>query len=104
MSKGFIKHQLNNVDIVGYDNQALNMFAENFMLADKGRTWERGGQFVKSMAYTFTNENLDKIFKIMNVKGKKVLTVGSSGDQALYAIGKGAKKVTIIDANPMTLP
>ena len=104
MSKGFIKHQLNNVDIVGYDNQALNMFAENFMLADKGRIWERGGQFVKSMAYTFTNENLDKIFKIMNVKGKKVLTVGSSGDQALYAIGKGAKKVTIIDANPMTLP
>jgi 16S rRNA C1402 (ribose-2'-O) methylase RsmI len=52
--------------------------------------------------YTFSNENLDHLFKKVNVKGKKVLTVGSGGDQAIYSIYKGAREVDLIDANVLT--
>ena len=52
--------------------------------------------------YTFSNENLDHLFKKLNVKGKKVLTVGSGGDQAIYSIYKGAREVDLIDANVLT--
>ena len=38
----------------------------------------------------------------LNLKNKSVLTVGSSGDQALNAILSGAKDITIIDANIFT--
>lgn len=54
--------------------------------------------------YPFSNEYLTQFFKQVDVDGKSVLTVGSSGDQMLSAIMNGAKKVTLIDGNPMTLP
>lgn len=53
--------------------------------------------------YPFSNENLDETFSIFNPKEKSVLTVGSSGDQVIWALAKGANKVTLIDANPMSL-
>ena len=50
--------------------------------------------------YMYTNELQRANIKALNDKPKKkVLTVGSSGDQALTAIINGATKVTIIDAN-----
>ena len=52
--------------------------------------------------YFFSNENLDSFFNQLDVKGKRVMTVGSSGDQALYAIFKGAKHIDLIDLNIMT--
>ncbi len=48
--------------------------------------------------YQYSNENLRQLFANLNVYGKDVATVGSSGDQALNAIYYGAKNVTIIDA------
>lgn len=55
-----------------------------------------------SQVYGFSNERLDAIFTHFNFKDKRVLTVGSSGDQAINAISRGAKDVTIIDANIFT--
>ncbi|MBE7082616.1 MAG: DUF3419 family protein [Clostridiales bacterium] len=52
--------------------------------------------------YAFSNECLDDFFVHFIFKDKRVLTVGSSGDQAINAISRGAKDVTIIDANIFT--
>lgn len=52
--------------------------------------------------YLFSNENLSFLFSRINVKGKSVLTVGSSGDQALYAFGNGAKNIVHFDVNPFS--
>lgn len=54
--------------------------------------------------YSFSNEDLTSFFKNMDVSGKSVLTVGSSGDQVLSAIMSGASRITLVDANPMSLP
>lgn len=50
--------------------------------------------------YSMTNEHLYRMYKNMDVKNKDVLTVGSSGDQILYAILFGAKNITCFDINP----
>ncbi len=50
--------------------------------------------------YSATNEHLYTMYKNMGVKNKDVLTVGSSGDQILYAILFGAKNITCFDINP----
>ena len=47
--------------------------------------------------YLFSNENLNFLFKRINVENKSVLTVGSSGDQALYAFANGAKNIVHFD-------
>ena len=52
--------------------------------------------------YPFTTENISSYFPLLELDGKDVLTVGSSGDQAFNAILCGAGKVTIIDINPFT--
>ncbi|MBE5735760.1 MAG: DUF3419 family protein [Clostridiales bacterium] len=51
--------------------------------------------------YPTTNEHLDSFINkyYFDLTGKRVATVGSSGDQALVALQNGAKDVTIIDAN-----
>ncbi|MBQ7352137.1 MAG: DUF3419 family protein [Clostridia bacterium] len=54
--------------------------------------------------FAFSNENLSQMLRDFDFKGKKVLTVGSSGDQMFEAVLRGASEVTIIDANPMTQP
>ena len=53
-------------------------------------------------AFAISNEKLDEVFKHIDLKGKSVLTVGSSGDQALNCILNGSKDITIIDANIFT--
>ncbi len=55
--------------------------------------------------FAASNENLKLVFKHILSKNKKLLrvaVVGSSGDQALNAIFKGAKDVTLMDKNPMS--
>lgn len=49
--------------------------------------------------YPFTTENIDGYINYFNLKNKSLLTVGSSGDQALNAILNGCKDITIIDIN-----
>ena len=66
-----------------------------FMFGDKNstnRTLDR--------AFAISNEQLPDIFGRLNLTGKKVATVGSSGDQTLNAILQGCKDITIIDGNP----
>ena len=57
---------------------------------------------VFSDVYPFTTENIDGYIEKMDLKEKKVLTVGSSGDQALNAILEGANDITIFDINEDT--
>lgn len=54
--------------------------------------------------YPFTNENLFELFRNLDVKGKRVATVGSSGDQTINAIFAGAKEIDLIDMNILTEP
>jgi hypothetical protein len=52
--------------------------------------------------YPFSNEMLEDVFDGVDLIGKSVCTVGSSGDQVLYSVLKGATDVTLIDANPIS--
>ena len=52
--------------------------------------------------YLFSNEDLNFFFKRINVQNKSVLTVGSSGDQALYAFANGARNIVHFDVNPFS--
>ncbi len=54
------------------------------------------------LIYPFTTENISGYINLFNLENKSLLTVGSSGDQALNAILKGCKDVTILDVNPYT--
>lgn len=51
--------------------------------------------------YLFTNEHLEVYVKRLNVKNKRVLTVGSSGDQILYSLLNGAREVVCVDLCPI---
>ena len=52
--------------------------------------------------YPFATENVKGYFERMNLKGKSVLTVGSSLDQVFNAMVLGAKKITVFDISPKT--
>lgn len=62
------------------------------------------GNYATSMVYTYSNEYLDSVFDGVNIDGGRALVVGSSGDQALHCIKRGAKEVTIMDGNMWTIP
>ena len=59
-------------------------------------------QDVISSVFKFTNENFTELYEYIKSKNRKVLTVGSSGDQALIAILNGTKNITIADLNMYT--
>lgn len=50
--------------------------------------------------YPYSNEQLNKSLEDIDLAGKRVLTVGSSGEQLLTSVYKGAREVTQIDGNP----
>ena len=52
-----------------------------------------------SEVYTFTTENISDYIKYFDLKNKKLLTVGSSGDQLLNAYLCGARDITLLDIN-----
>lgn len=52
--------------------------------------------------YPFTTENISGYINLFNLKDKSLLTVGSSGDQAINAILNDCKDITILDINPYT--
>ena len=54
--------------------------------------------------YPFTNENLFELFRHLDLKDKRVATVGSSGDQVIHSIFAGAKEVNLIDMNILAEP
>lgn len=55
-----------------------------------------------SELYSFTTENISGYINSFDLKEKSLLTVGSSGDQALNAIVKCCKDITVLDINPYT--
>ena len=62
------------------------------------------GKFVYSTRYSkiysFTTENINDYIKYFDLNNKKLLTVGSSGDQILNAFYNGARDITLFDINP----
>lgn len=52
--------------------------------------------------YPFTTENVSAYLKNMNLKGKSLLTVGSSLDQVFNPLVLDVKSVTLLDINPYT--
>ena len=50
--------------------------------------------------YPFTTENISGYIKLFDLKDKSLLTVGSSGDQAINAILRGCEDITVMDINP----
>ena len=50
--------------------------------------------------YPFTTEDISGYLTQIDVENKKVLTVGSSGDQALNSLLLGAKSATAVDIDP----
>lgn len=53
-----------------------------------------------SKIYTFTTENINGYINYFDLSNKKLLTVGSSGDQILNAYFCGARDITLYDMNP----
>ena len=49
--------------------------------------------------YMFTDENINSMTQKINLQDKDVLTITSSGDQALNFLAAGAKKVSLFDDN-----
>ena len=52
--------------------------------------------------YPFTTEMISGYFKDLDFKDKKVMTLGSSSDQAFNALLLGAKKIVVYDINENT--
>lgn len=52
--------------------------------------------------YYSTNEQIESLFSSFDFKDKNVLSVLSSGDQALYFLYNGAKRVDVFDQNKLT--
>ena len=61
---------------------------------------EEAGKFF--WIYPFTTENINGYIDMFDLKDKTLLTTGSSGDQAINAILKDCKDITVIDVNPFT--
>ncbi|MBE5735759.1 MAG: DUF3419 family protein [Clostridiales bacterium] len=87
-------------DIQYYDDKEYDYLSNMIFAPDSKRT--DYDTSIADRCYPMTNEFLDEIMKpsYINLKNKRVATVGSSGDQALNAILYGAKDITVIDANP----
>lgn len=69
-------------------NKAISTCEDNFRYSNEF-----------SRLYTFTTENISGYLKYFNLKDKKLLTVGSSGDQILNAYFNGARDITLYDIN-----
>ena len=54
--------------------------------------------------YPFCNENVSGYLDFLDLKDKSLLTVGSSADQAISAIARGCKDITVLDICPLTEP
>ncbi len=81
------------------------MFLRDLLLPDTGEelvvlTDKFNAYFQK--LYPFTTENISGYIDYFHLEGKSLLTVGSSGDQAINAILKGCTDITVADINPYT--
>lgn len=79
-----------------YDNLTHRIFKKSLdrLTKYRDRTAEK--------CYLSSNEYLSDYMADMDLKNKKVATVGSSGDQFFQSLLQGSRDITIIDANPYT--
>ena len=56
-----------------------------------------------SQVYASSNEKINFLFSDIDVKGKNVLSVVASGDQAFHFYNKGASLVDVFDVNVLSL-
>ena len=87
-----------NKDFIFLIRNALNLANDKMMNCHE--VSEEAGKFF--WIYPFTNENINGYIDMFDLKEKSLLTVGSSGDQAINAILKGCKDITLLDINPFT--
>ena len=57
---------------------------------------------VRRRVYNMSTEITESFMNIIDFKNKRVLTVGSSGDQVLTYALMGSSDITVMDANPLT--
>ena len=83
-----------NLNNTSYDTMTHRIFVSTLerLCAREDTTSER--------CYITSNEYLSEYMQTMDLKGKKIATVGTSGDQFFNALLQGSKDITIIDANP----
>ena len=91
------------------EGDAKNVF--QYLKNKKEKHKVNNGRYVKNpfcsentsvhKVYAYTNELVDEAIDCLDLTGKSVLTVGSSGDQLLTSILHGASHVTLADINPM---
>jgi len=79
---------------IEFDTLTYRMFVETLsrLTNNLDQTAER--------CYVSSNEYLSEYMRQINLKNKKVATVGTSGDQFFNALLQGSRDITIIDANP----
>ena len=87
---------------MGYEYVLERVLCE--MLATNALTKEEYDKRMKGFEklYLFSNENLGTYYKRLDLDGKRVLTVGSSGDQILYSLYFGADEVVCYDICPLS--
>ena len=74
----------------------------NLALSSAIRQCYQGSREHFSNIYPFTTENISGYIDFFNLNNKKLLTVGSSGDQVLNAILNGCNDITVLDVNKYT--
>ena len=52
--------------------------------------------------YSFTNEALQKIFEMFDLKDRKALVISGSGDPAIECLAQGITDITMLDINPFS--
>ena len=77
-----------------------NFLQENIDKAIEIISLRKQGEEIKKFDVPYIHSNEGDFYKNLNLQNKSVLTVGSSGDQALYSLLNGAKDVTVFDMNP----
>lgn len=85
-------------DFIYLVRNAINMSNDRVMNCNDG--YKDCKQFY--WIYPFANENITGYIDLFDLKNKSLLTVGSSGDQAINAILKDCKDITVLDINPFT--
>ena len=83
------------------NNHNYSMALEKFYIAQYYKEKYSGENYTLDRVYPSSNEELDLSFEHYGtLENARVLTVGSSGDQLLSSIYRGARDVTLIDGNP----